>query len=340
MERIVELSSGVRSYGGNHALYAQCRAAEQAAAADDAAHARAVHARIRRAMQGQHDNRQRRAARGHRAACEANVPRIGLGLKKDQAQRFDGRDRIRREATVEAADKARQAAQSRVESDTTIALTLPASRVPPGKLVLRMDRIRLARLDRLAPIDLVLAGPARVAVVGPNGCGKSTLLQAIRHPATVVRGEFECAVECALLDQDSTALLPPAASVLETLRGMQSPLVQSELRARLALLGLGADHCDRPTATLSGGERMKAALACALWCRSPAQLLLLDEPTNHLDLASIEALESALRGYTGALIVTSHDARFLQSIGIDHRWTLSATSLLADRIGKSDAQAR
>jgi ATPase subunit of ABC transporter with duplicated ATPase domains len=65
----------------------------------------------------------------------------------------------------------------------------------------------------------------------------------------------------------------------------------------------------------------KAALACALWRKHPAQLLLLDEPTNHLDLASVRALEHALQGYTGALAVVSHDARFLDELGLTHMLT-------------------
>src|SRR5262249_56487411 len=68
--------------------------------------------------------------------------------------------------------------------------------------------------------------------------------------------------------------------------------------------------------TLSGGERRRAALACVLTAVAPPQLLLLDEPTNHLDLASLANLEQALRLYTGALLVVSHDRTFLENIGV------------------------
>lgn len=69
---------------------------------------------------------------------------------------------------------------------------------------------------------------------------------------------------------------------------------------------------------LSGGERLKAALACVLWRREPAQLLLLDEPTNHLDLASTQAIESALAAFPGAMLVVSHDEAFLQGLKLTH----------------------
>ena len=62
---------------------------------------------------------------------------------------------------------------------------------------------------------------------------------------------------------------------------------------------------------MSGGERLRAALACVLMGARPPQLIILDEPTNHLDLTSIEAIETALAAYDGALLVISHDREFL-----------------------------
>ncbi|MNY01461.1 putative ABC transporter ATP-binding protein [compost metagenome] len=96
------------------------------------------------------------------------------------------------------------------------------------------------------------------------------------------------------------------------------------MRSRLALLGLGPELVNAAAATLSGGERIKAALACALWRKEPAQLLLLDEPTNHLDIASMEALEQALRAYPGAMVVASHDEGFLEGISPTHELSWQA----------------
>jgi len=96
-------------------------------------------------------------------------------------------------------------------------------------------------------------------------------------------------------------------------------MAEPELRTRLALLGLAAGHADAPVAALSGGERMKLALACAVYAQPPAQLLLLDEPANHLDLEATQALEALLRQWPGTLLVAAHDEAFLRGIGISGR---------------------
>ncbi len=72
-------------------------------------------------------------------------------------------------------------------------------------------------------------------------------------------------------------------------------------------------------ATLSGGERLRAGLACVLGGADPPQLLIFDEPTNHLDIASLEAVEAGLVAYDGALLVVSHDEAFLERIGVTRR---------------------
>jgi ATPase subunit of ABC transporter with duplicated ATPase domains len=80
-----------------------------------------------------------------------------------------------------------------------------------------------------------------------------------------------------------------------------------------------ADAALQPVASLSGGQVLRAGLACVLGGPTPPPLLLLDEPTNHLDIESIEAVEAGLRAYDGALLVVSHDEAFLDAIGITRR---------------------
>jgi ATPase subunit of ABC transporter with duplicated ATPase domains len=157
-----------------------------------------------------------------------------------------------------------------------------------------------------------------VAITGRNGSGKTTLLKMMAGIIEPLSGECRTQVRTAWLDQQANALLPPNLSLLERLRELRTPIPEGQLRSHLSLLGLQATQVLTQSSALSGGERIKAALACAIWGNEPAQLLLLDEPTNHLDLYSVLAIEQALQSYKGALVVVSHDERFLASLRLTH----------------------
>ncbi len=321
---IVALADGaLRAYGGNYGLYAGLRDAEAAAAQAALEHARAERRAGLRALQREHDTRQARMARRGRDAREANQAAIVLGQRKNAAEASAGRAAQRDTATRERLEGAVQAAARRVTDDTPVALVLPASAVPPGRTVIACNGAVPPWPRSAPPLDLVLAGPVRLAITGPNGCGKSTLLKMLAGSLAPSAGTCAARVPFAWLDQQ----LPSAgdADVLQTLAMLDTPLAQGELRARLALLGLNAARATTPLAQLSGGERIKAALACALWRRTPAQLLLLDEPTNHLDLAATGALEDALRGWPGALAIISHDSHFLAALQPTHTLAWHAT---------------
>jgi ATPase subunit of ABC transporter with duplicated ATPase domains len=166
-------------------------------------------------------------------------------------------------------------------------------------------------------VSLHLVGPERVALVGPNGSGKTTLLRVAtgeRAPdaGTVRRLPDD---EVASLDQHGAAL-DPARSVLDNFRVRHPHMEASAARHALARFLFSDEAALRTVGTLSGGERLRASLACVLGGGRPPALLVLDEPTNHLDLDALEALEAALRAHDGALLVVSHDAAFLAAIGV------------------------
>ena len=167
-------------------------------------------------------------------------------------------------------------------------------------------------------IDLLINKTQRIGLIGPNGSGKSTLLKVLAGCLEPISGQREVFVETAYLDQH-LSVLNPEASILDQMLITNAGIEEGVLRSRLALLGLDTDRIMLPTCILSGGERLKAALAKVLYADRPAQFLLLDEPGNHLDLASIEALESMLRQYQGPMIVVSHDERFLNNIQLTQR---------------------
>ncbi|WP_203726563.1 ABC-F family ATP-binding cassette domain-containing protein [Paractinoplanes durhamensis] len=175
----------------------------------------------------------------------------------------------------------------------------------------------------LGPVTLQIDWADRVAITGANGSGKSTLLAALlgRIPLDegsaalgpgVVVGEIDQARGLFLGDQSLMAAF-----------GAEVPQwPDAEVRTLLAKFGLKSAHVPRPAATLSPGERTRAALAL-LQARG-VNLLVLDEPTNHLDLAAIEQLESALASYTGTLLLVTHDRRMLDAVATDRHLVVEA----------------
>ena len=166
------------------------------------------------------------------------------------------------------------------------------------------------------PLSFEVRGPERIAIGGVNGSGKTTLLRLIAGDLEPTTGDIRRLTDrVAVLDQH-VGLLDSAGSILDNLRRLNPDLSDNEAHAALARFAFRNKAALRIAATLSGGERLRAGLACVFARPRPPLLLLLDEPTNHLDLASIEVLETALSGFDGALIAVSHDQGFLQAIGV------------------------
>ncbi|MGP1208437.1 MULTISPECIES: ABC-F family ATP-binding cassette domain-containing protein [unclassified Serratia (in: enterobacteria)] len=318
MERIVELTPGaLRSYGGNYEDYRRQRDMEQQAARADLEHAREERRRTRARQQKEHDMSQRRSAQTLRVVDTLNIASFERVAYKSAAKESLGTLRKQHQDRRDSLDAAVREAYQRVEEEPPVLLALPGSEVNANKQVLVLERLQLPFVSA-PPLDLRIDGPMRVALTGPNGCGKSTLLKTLLGQLTALSGHCHCPLSTAYLDQ-TLSQLDPGLSVMEHLGLQDSPLAEGALRTRLAQLQLGADRIALPLGSLSGGERLKAALACALWRRQPAQLLLLDEPTNHLDLASSLAIETALADFPGAMMVVSHDEDFLQALRPTHR---------------------
>lgn len=315
--RILELSPfGLRSFGGNYADYQTQRDTEQQAARAALEHAATERKRIRARMHKEHDDSQRRSAKTLRTVDSLNIASFERVKYKMAAKERIGSWKKQHSEQNDALNTAVNNARERVEDDNPVIFTLPGSRVAEGKQVLVLEALALPHVD-IPPISWRMDGPMRVALRGPNGCGKSTLLKVMSGEDAPLSGTCTVSVTCAYLDQQLSQF-DLSQSVMTHLNLSNSPLEEGTLRTRLAQLQLDADKVSLPLAELSGGERLKAALAIVLWREEATQLLLLDEPTNHLDLASVQAIEAALAEFPGALLVVSHDETFLKGLTLTH----------------------
>ncbi|WP_329199795.1 MULTISPECIES: ABC-F family ATP-binding cassette domain-containing protein [unclassified Streptomyces] len=193
-----------------------------------------------------------------------------------------------------------------------------------GSVVATLREAAVSRGDfHFGPASLQIDWADRVAITGANGAGKSTLLAVLlgrlapdSGAATLGSGVLVGEVDQArgLFLGDEPLLEAFCAAVPDT--------EPAEVRTLLAKFGLKAVHVLRPAATLSPGERTRAALA--LLQGRGVNLLVLDEPTNHLDLPAIEQLESALEAYEGTLLLVTHDRRMLDAVHVTRRLEVSA----------------
>nr|WP_205707960.1 ABC-F family ATP-binding cassette domain-containing protein [Kineococcus vitellinus] len=175
----------------------------------------------------------------------------------------------------------------------------------------------------LGPVDLQVDAGDRIAVTGPNGAGKTTLLDLLlgRLVPDAGTAALGSGVEVGEVDQ-ARGLFLGEQPLARAFGDAVPDQPDAEVRTLLAKFGLGAAHVGRPAASLSPGERTRAALAL-LQARG-VNLLVLDEPTNHLDLPAIEQLEEALAGYPGTLLLVSHDRRLLEAVTTTRRLVVDA----------------
>ena len=160
----------------------------------------------------------------------------------------------------------------------------------------------------LKNLDFFLPSGKRTFITGPNGCGKSTLIKAIlpRAPGVSITSE----ARIGYLSQEQDTLNPAKTVLANVLEDAAFP--EHICRAVLANLSMSRADMEKPVSVLSGGERVKAAMAKVLV--SGCNLLILDEPTNHIDVYTMTGLERLLASYNGTLLAVSHDRAFIRNV--------------------------
>ncbi|MEW2246225.1 ABC-F family ATP-binding cassette domain-containing protein [Streptomyces sp. NPDC006975] len=320
VDRIADLRGGeITWYGGNFTAYEEALAVEQEAAERMLRVAEADLRKQKRELADAQVKLARRKRYGQKMWDNKREPKIVMGARKRAAQESAGKHRIlHEERLAEARERLDDAAEA-VRDDDEIRVDLPYTAVPAGRGVLTLRDLELAHGARVGG-GFDLYGPERIALIGRNGAGKTTLLRTIAGELAPVAGEATAHVPLRFLPQ-RLDVLDDELTVAENVARFAPGATNNRIRAQLARFLFRGARADQRAATLSGGERFRAALAALMLAEPAPQLLMLDEPTNNLDMASVRQLTTALESYEGALLVASHDLPFLQSLGIT-RWLL------------------
>lgn len=224
------------------------------------------------------------------------------------------------------ASKAKQA-QSRVKQLARMETLLPVMAdsnftfrfLQPPKLpnpLVKIEQVKVGYGDKviLEKLQLNLVPGSRIGLLGKNGAGKSTLIKLLAGENTPLQGLYETSagLRIGYFAQHQLEFLRADDSPLAHIQRLDKQATEQSLRDFLGGFGFRGDDALAKVAPMSGGE--KARLVLALTVYQKPNLLLLDEPTNHLDLDMRHALNIALQGFEGAMVLVSHDRFLLNSV--------------------------
>ncbi|MER5263969.1 ribosomal protection-like ABC-F family protein [Actinosynnema sp. NPDC002837] len=335
VDRIAEIDGGeLRYYGGNFTEYERAVEAARDVAEKNIRNVEQELKREKREMQQARERAARRASNAARNLGSAGLPRIFAGTMKRNAQESAGKASGTHAARVDAAKARLDEAERALRDEQKISLELPQTAVPAGRTLFLGERLRAGYGERevLAGADLAIRGPERIALTGANGVGKSTLLRIVHGDLEPDGGEVKRADGRIAYLSQRLDLLDGELTVAENLAAFAPAMPPAQRMNLLARFLFRGARAHLPVGVLSGGERLRATLACVLFAEPAPQLLLLDEPTNNLDLISAGQLERALNAYQGAFVVVSHDERFLAEIGVGRRLRLADGRLLDEPV--------
>ncbi|WP_324997809.1 ABC-F family ATP-binding cassette domain-containing protein [Salinisphaera sp.] len=244
--------------------------------------------------------------------------------KLNQIQGFVDRFRAKATKARQAQSKLKQMERmEKVEAahwDTPFSFEFAApARLP--ETLLRVDNADIGydHTPLVTAIKLRLVPGDRLAILGRNGAGKSTVMKLLAGALAPMAGEvqYDKYLSVGYFAQHQLEVLDDTASAAQHVQRQDPKASEQHIRDFLGGFDFRGDKALEPIGPFSGGE--KARLALALVVHSRPNLLLLDEPTNHLDLEMRHALETALAGFTGAVVMIAHD-RHLIDATCDQLW--------------------
>lgn len=313
-------NAGIKLYGGNYDFYLEQRDIEREALQQD------IHAKERALKKAKEKERetlmrqQKLDARGKGKQEKSGVARIMMNTLKNNAEKSTAKLRSAHAEKIAGMCTSLQALRASVNENEHIRFGFQDTNLHQGKVLVTATHLNHTYEDSFLwkeALNFEIRSGDRMVIKGANGSGKTTLIKLILGKLLPTSGVLTKTTEEQVYIDQAYALIDNELTVLQQATTFNT--IQPEehvIKNQLIRFLFDKDSWARPCHTLSGGERLKLLLCCMTLADTAPDMIILDEPTNNLDIQNIEILTAAVNEYQGTLVVVSHDATFLDQIGI------------------------
>lgn len=319
----------ITRYGGNYSYYrAQKQLIEEARERDFEAAKKSVR-KARKAIERRETRVSRAERAGKRAKSEQGRDKMAEAHHKNMAEREAGKLKRRQDKTLAERAQRVESLRKPKRNTTHAELETGADRSRRMLVSITSGTLHVGPEELLRNLNLRIEFGDRIAIAGKNGSGKSSLAKTLIEAASAATldGNIKRSerLEAVYMDQ-KYATVDPERSLIGNIQKENPYLDEQAVRGMLGKFLFSADmDVKKKAGTLSGGET--ARLTLAQTTARPIDLLILDEPTNNLDIETLDSIATALEDFPGALVVISHNVRFLARLGIDRAYIITEHSL-------------
>lgn len=320
MDHIYDLTTkGIEHYKGNYTFYKQQKDLEYNKLQQDIVSARKDLKKSKIIREDSLNKHTKRANVGNKNRNSISKP--AADKWKNSSERKFGTLRRNTANKIKLANDKYKSFLDKTESTLKIKVDLDGDIKHRKKVLIKMDSINYKyNKDNLwdKDLSLLIQGQEKILLKGKNGSGKSTLCKLMTSELIPTKGNIDIHINrISILDQNISCIRNEL-SLLENIQLFAEPDVpEHKLRIILGGFLFYGEDVFKKASVLSGGEKMRLAMACIFSINDRSELLILDEPTNNMDLESIEQLTQSIKQYPGALILISHDEYFINDVGID-----------------------
>lgn len=322
VDTIFELSNqGIATYGGNYDFYTEQKEVEDEALQND------IHAKERALKKAKEKERetierkQKLDARGKQKQEKSGVARIMMNTLRNNAEKNSSKLKSVHAEKISGISGDLRDLRSSARNSDQMKVNFNDSGLHSGKILMTAENVNYSYgTEKLwkENLDLEVRSGERISIQGSNGSGKTTLIKLLLGSIQPSVGNINPTEFNSIYIDQEYSLIDNELTLYDFVQIFNdSALQESEVKTLLSRFLFSKDTWDKKCGVLSGGERLRLLL-CGLSVSNKApDMIILDEPTNNLDLQNVEILTNSIKDYKGTLLVISHDAVFLEEIGID-----------------------